>query len=805
MMDGIVSGVTADASATVFPGSGELAQLCRALDWSATPLGPVSRWPVSLRTAVGIVLRSPFPMVVLWGPDLVQIYNDAYRAVMDAKHPAGLGQPTRDCWPEAWEFNAPICERVLERGESVFFENRPFRLVRRGYPEEAHFTAAYGPVPDDRGGVGGVLVTVFETTSMVREREAAEERRRADRALRESEERFRALVSDTSCAVYRMSPDWSEMRQLDGRGFIADTSVPTPDWLEKYIDPEDRPQLLEAIAAAIRAKAPFELVHRIRRVDGTLGWTHSRAVPLLDPDGEIREWFGAAGDISARKQAEEALAESGGRLRLALQAARAGTWEWDVATNANVWSEELWSVYGLAPGSCEPSFEAWLASIHPDDREGVARAVAALAAEGAEVVLEWRVKDGDGAERWLMSRGQPVRDEAGRVVRYVGVAIDITRSKQAEAALRASEQRLQRIANVEGVGVMHWEVATGVLVDANDAFLRMSGYDREDLRSRSLTWRSLTPPEYVPESERQLRFLELTGRLGPYEKEYLRKDGSRTWMLFAGAALGDGMLIEYCIDVSDRKKAEAALRDAKEAAEKANQVKTQFLSTLSHELRTPLTAIIGFADLIASEVVGPTSAKQKEYLGRIDASAWHLVSIIDEILTYSRTEAGKERTRIARADVAEIVRSVVGLLMDQARARALALTLSGAEEPLVAQTDGGKVRQILVNLVGNAIRYTDRGSVHVALERTEESIELRVRDTGPGISLERQEEIFDPFVQLDGGSTREHGGTGLGLTICRRLARMLGGDVTLESAPGAGSTFTVRLPRSAAKETLLVE
>lgn len=418
---------------------------------------------------------------------------------------------------------------------------------------------------------------------------------------------------------------------------------------------------------------------------------------------------------------------------------------------------------------------------------------AALLRERSVRDLELRRWARSGEERVLMLNLDAV--SVGAEQYLLATIQDITKRTHAEAALRQSERRLQRVANIPGVGVLTWALPSGVLLDANDAFLDMFGYTREEVRSGALTWRVMTPPEFVEESERQLAIYEQTGRIGPYEKQYIRKDGLRSWMLFAGASLGDGTLIEYCIDVSDRKRAEAALREAKEAAEKANRVKTQFLSTLSHELRTPLTAVIGLSELMELEVVGPTNERQKEYLARIKAGAWHLVSIIDEILTFSRTEAGKETVRLDPTDVAEIARSVVELLRDQALSRGLQLTLRGAAAPLVALTDGGKVRQIVVNLVGNALRYTAVGSVDVVLEAGEDTLELRVRDTGPGIPPERLVDIFEPFVQLDGSMTREHGGTGLGLTICRRLARLLGGDVTVESTLGVGSTFTVRLPR----------
>ena len=183
---------------------GEMRALVRAYNWASTPIGAAESWPASLKTATDLVFGCEFPMIVLWGPSLVQIYNDGYRALMAKKHPLGLGQPTRECWPEVWHINEPIYARVW-RGESATLTNQLFPITRHGYPEEAYFTLCYSPLRDETGQVAGVLVTVFETT-------AAVERARAEAALRESEERFRALVSATSDVVYRMSPDWNEMR-----------------------------------------------------------------------------------------------------------------------------------------------------------------------------------------------------------------------------------------------------------------------------------------------------------------------------------------------------------------------------------------------------------------------------------------------------------------------------------------------------------------------------------------------------------------------------------------------------------------
>jgi PAS domain S-box-containing protein len=262
-------------------------------------------------------------------------------------------------------------------------------------------------------------------------------------------------------------------------------------------------------------------------------------------------------------------------------------------------------------------------------------------------------------------------------------------------------------------------------------------------------------------------------------------------------ALPDGQpgVVCHFYDLTERLQAEEALRDLKEQAERASTAKSRFLSTLSHELRTPLTAVIGLGDLLQAEVLGPMNDRQQEQLSRIKASAWHLVTIIDEILTFTRAEAGRDEVSLTRVDVAEIVRSVTGMLAHDATTKQLELRLEGAADRVILETDGGKVRQIVVNLVGNAIKYTDAGSVDVMLRQCDDGgIEVRVADTGMGIAADRVDEIFEPFMQVDQSNTRTRGGAGLGLAICRRLARLLGGDVMVHSEAGTGSTFVLRLP-----------
>lgn len=255
-------------------------------------------------------------------------------------------------------------------------------------------------------------------------------------------------------------------------------------------------------------------------------------------------------------------------------------------------------------------------------------------------------------------------------------------------------------------------------------------------------------------------------------------------------------LAARCAIALDNSRAYAQAEAARRKAEEASAAKGQFLAVMSHELRTPLTGVVAYAELIETEVLGALSAKQREACERIRANSWYLVSIIDEILTLSRAEAGRLEVRAVEVDVVEVAREAARILETEAQRRGVAVHFESAQESFRVRTDPGKVRQILLNLVGNATKFTESGEIRVVVEvpGTGEEVRIHVSDTGRGVALEDQELIFEPFTQVNSTYGRATGGTGLGLSISRKLARLMGGDVTIRSAPGDGSTFTFHLP-----------
>ena len=360
------------------------------------------------------------------------------------------------------------------------------------------------------------------------------------------------------------------------------------------------------------------------------------------------------------------------------------------------------------------------------------------------------------------------------------------------ADLRDRELRIRRIIESNMIGIFFWRVR-GTITDANDAFLKIIGYERKDMETVTLDWKELTFPEYVEQDRRMTEELLSTGECVPREKEFRRKDGTRAPVLI-GAALLEGVSdqgVSFVLDLTERRQAEAE-REARQVAEAANQAKSEFLATMSHEIRTPMNAIIGMSYLALGTDLSP---QQHGYISKVHHSAQLLLGIINDILDFSRIEAGKlqmDSVAFDLGDVMENLANVVGQLVDEK-----GLELVYVEPPqLPTRLVGDPLRlgQVLVNLVNNAVKFTSRGEISVGIEVIERDtagvlLRFSVRDTGLGINVEQQQRLFRPFSQADSSTSRRFGGSGLGLAICSHLARLMGGSIGVDSVPGRGSHF----------------
>lgn len=413
----------------------------------------------------------------------------------------------------------------------------------------------------------------------------------------------------------------------------------------------------------------------------------------------------------------------------------------------------------------------------------------------------WRVRK-DGTRFWANVVITALRDKEGRLVGFAKVTRDLTERKMAEERLRLSEERVRLLLeNVRDYGLFTLDL-DGRVATWNAGAEQISGYKASEIIGKHFS--IFYPPADIaarkPENE-----LVIVRREGRFEEEgwRLRKNGERFWSNVVISAIYDatGTLVGYAKvtrDLTERREAnERALNDARRvaAAESANRTKSEFLTSMSHELRTPLNAIGGYAELLTMGLGGPVSTEQAEYLDRIRRSQQHLLGIINDILNFSRIEAGQVQYDIRPVPLGEVIEAVVPMVGPQTEAKGVSIEKSVVAS-LCVQADRGKLEQVLLNLLSNAAKFTHHGTIHVSTFDQGDRAGLRVRDTGIGIPEDKLASIFEPFVQVGRSLTTPHEGTGLGLAISRDLTRAMGGELTVTSEMDKGTTFQVSLKKA---------
>lgn len=421
----------------------------------------------------------------------------------------------------------------------------------------------------------------------------------------------------------------------------------------------------------------------------------------------------------------------------------------------------------------------------------------------------------DGQTCWTQVVKIPVKDDDGTVIGVQGIFWDITERKRAEIALKNSKdfaENLIQTANVMVIGLN----AKGEITIMNNAAEHITGYSFNDLKGKNW-FEILVPKAKYPNVWTELEGLTKSERMPRvFENPILTRSGDERFISWQNGVLHEGDkvsgTISFGIDITDRKQAElelekyrkhlenmveertAELEIAKERAESADQLKSAFLATMSHELRTPLNSIIGFTGMLLQELPGPLNDEQKKQLRMTQKSGRHLLSLINDILDLSKIEAGQLKLSTDKFKIADVVQNVIDLSRPFAQTKNLVLTSTVDPELVEVVSDQMRVQQIIINLVNNALKFTEIGSVTVTVFKKGRRFVIKVVDTGIGIEADQQKTLFKPFIQIDSGVARKHEGTGLGLSISKKLATMLGGTISVESEKEKGSTFTVELP-----------
>jgi PAS domain S-box-containing protein len=453
-------------------------------------------------------------------------------------------------------------------------------------------------------------------------------------------------------------------------------------------------------------------------------------------------------------------------------------------------SDAVERLSGWPPRAFLEGEKAFAELIHIDDTERVNELVRLALWEGESYYVEYRITRRDGDERWVSETGTGVRDESGAIAWIDGVIIDNT-----EAKLRNAE--FESIVNAIGraLAMVEFDLG-GHILNANENFLALTGYRLDELRGHH--HEVLCDPEEVrSDAYRRLWENLRQGRFTSGEFRRLGKQGQTIWIqgsynpIFAP----DGTpykVIKFATDLSERHAMEQNLREAKTAAEQATAAKSSFLANMSHEIRTPMNAIIGFTDVLLGDAL---EDKQRRHLKTVRNSARSLLSLLNDILDTAKLERGAFELEIADFSLRELCMQVLASLRINAQKKNLALDLDYPEEvPEFFKGDSLRLQQVMLNLLGNAIKFTERGSVELKVGIEQGEVHLVVSDTGIGIAEDRLERIFDPFAQADASMTRRFGGTGLGTTIARQLVELMNGRIAVESTLGVGSRFHVHVP-----------
>lgn len=589
-------------------------------------------------------------------------------------------------------------------------------------------------------------------------------------------------------------------------GVSRDDYDPDYDGAVGFYHPDDQAEISELLGRAVETGRDFDCELRIKRPDGEQRDVACRATTAYGASGVVDTVYGVFQDITRQKQmvrnleaGRDRAEELARRASFAEQVAGLGHWRLDVATRAISWSDQMYHIYGLEPGS-NVEVDTLQSLYHPDDAQVNAARIAQIEAGATSSDIVTRILRRDESVRWLRYNSRPERGPDGEVVAMVGTVHDITDQRAAENAIAESERRFRSLA-VHAPDMITEMGLDGVMTYVSPASQAILGFTPEEMLGRT-PFSFMHPDDAARVMEMCRQVLVSKGAVEPWSVEYRAYDkaGRERWMeskptFVADPASGRFIgLTDAMRDITRRKDLEAELRQARAEAEAATAVKTEFLANMSHELRTPLTSIIGFTRLAAEQ--SELAPLTRNYVERVGDASRALLCTVNDILDFSKLEAGQVSIQPEPVSLAQLTRATLELFTPQAGAKDLTLTLDDEAEARVLRLDPDRMRQVLLNLVSNAVKFTAAGGVTLRTRYDSLSGQLTVEvlDTGDGIPPEKQGRLFKRFSQVDGGIARTHGGTGLGLAICKGLVEAMGGEIGADSVPGQGSRFWFRIP-----------
>jgi len=504
-------------------------------------------------------------------------------------------------------------------------------------------------------------------------------------------------------------------------------------------------------------------------------------------------------DQRVKEQTSELL-DLSERLKFAIEGAQLGLWDWNIKTGDLYWSNRIAPLFGYTEGTLETSYDNFVEAIHKDDRQPVLSAIDNCIKNGEAYNIEHRVVWPDGEIHWVQETGDVVRDSNDAALKMIGVIQDIHHRKMNELALRESEDKYRRLFELSEDPM--WLIVGNQFILANKAAAHVLGY--KSIEELTHVHPSLLSPEYQPDEQLSLtkanEMIAVAYRNGYHRFEWLhkRKNGQTFPVEVTLTSIPyEGNDALFCVwrDITESKMQQKHLKAAKDDAEKANKAKSEFLSSMSHELRTPMNAVLGFSQLLATDTEDPLTEDQLESIEHIIDGGQHLLRLIDDVLDLAKIESGYTDINIENVDTNSLIKQVLILIQSQAEKQGITLVNKvTADDSFKIQADPKKLKQVLLNLCSNAIKYNSQnGILTIACSKTHEhKIRLSVSDTGKGVPEALFPSLFEPFNRLDNANSNIQG-TGIGLNICKQLVKQMNGEIGVFNNSDKGLTLWVEL------------